>query len=134
MTTQYDPNKYGKLLLDTLPGVIETDDENERALEIVWDLMKKGEENLSPEEDKLMRLLVRLIEDFEEKTYPMGAASPLETLTALVQEHQLKQKDLIELFGTQSIASEVLNGKRGISKTHARRLADRFNVPADLFI
>ena len=134
MTTQYDPNKYGKLLLDTLPGVIETEDENERALEIVWGLMKKGEGNLSPEEDKLIRLLVRLIEDFEEKTYPMGTVSPLATLTALVQEHQLKQKDLIEIFGTQSIASEVLNGKRGISITHARRLADRFNVPADLFI
>ena len=134
MTTQYDPNKYGKLLFDTLPGVIETEDENERALEIVWGLMKKGEENLSPEEDKLMRLLVRLIEDFEETIYPMGTASPLATLTALVQEHKLKQKDLIEIFGTQSIISEVLNGKRGISKTHARKLADRFNVPADLFI
>ncbi len=41
MRTRYDPNKYGKLLFDTLPGVIETEDENERALEIVWGLMKR---------------------------------------------------------------------------------------------
>ena len=37
-------------------------------------------------------------------------------------------------FGSKGIASEVLNGKRGISKTHARALADYFHVPADLFI
>lgn len=135
MTAKYNPRTYGKLLTEALPGVIETEEENERALAIVWELMKKGENNLSPEEDRLFRLLTRLIEDYEDKTYPMGdSATPLDTLKSLISEHDLKQKDLVEVFGTQSVVSEVLNGKRGISKTHARRLADRFHVPGDLFI
>ncbi len=135
MTTNYDPKKYGKLLHDTLPAIIETEEENERALETVWRLMKKGEDKLTPEEDRLMRLLVKLIEDFEEKAYPMGGtASPLDTLRSLVDEHGLKQNDLVDIFGTQSVVSEVLNGKRGISKTHARRLSDRFGLPIEMFI
>lgn len=135
MTAKYNPKTYGELLTRILPSIIETEEENEKALAIIWDLMKKGEDNLSPEEDRLFRLLVRLIEDFEEKAYPMGdTATPLDTLKSLIHEHGLKQKDLVDIFGTQSVVSEVLNGKRGISKTHARRLGDRFCIPADLFI
>lgn len=57
---------------------IETEEENERALEIVNVLMTKGEKNLTAEERQQLRTLVRLIEDFEEKAYPMGEA-PLDS-------------------------------------------------------
>ncbi len=135
MTTQYNPKTYGDLLLQTLPGVIETEEENEKALSIVERLMDKGENNLSPEEDRLFKLLVRLIEDFEDKEYPMGDfATPLDTLKSLIFEHELKQADLVDVFGSQSIVSEVLSGKRGISVNNAKRLAKRFNLPVDLFI
>ena len=134
MTTKYDPDKYGKLLTATLPGVIETEEENERALAAVWELMKKGDDGLSPEEDRLLRLLIRLIEDFEDKAYPMGEAAPLDTLKALILEHELKQSDLIDVFGSQSVVSEVLNGKRKIALNHAKRLSSRFNLPVDLFV
>jgi HTH-type transcriptional regulator/antitoxin HigA len=46
----------------------------------------------------------------------------------------VKQSQLWDVFGSKGIASEVLNGKRGISKTHARALANYFHVPAELFI
>lgn len=135
MSTQYNPKAYGELLIQTLPGVIETEEENEKALAIVERLMDKGENNLSPEEDRLFRLLVRLIEDFEDQAYPMGnLAAPLDTLKSLIFEHELKQTDLVDVFGSQGIVSEVLSGKRGISVNHAKRLATRFNLPIDLFI
>lgn len=135
MTTEYNPKKYGELLVQTLPGVIETEEENERCLAIVEKLMDKGENDLSPEEDRLMRLLVDLIETFEDKAYPMGhIATPLDTLKALVFEHELKQADLVDVFGSQSIVSEVLSGKRKINANHAKRLATRFRLTADLFI
>ncbi len=51
---------------------IETEAENERALEIVSVLMTKGEKNLTAEERQQFRTLVRLIEDLEEQAYPMG--------------------------------------------------------------
>ena len=135
MTTNYDPQAYGRLLVEHLPGVIETEEDNEKALEIVGRLMKKGEGNLSPEEDRLFDLLTTLIEDFEEKAYPMGEKSnPQVALRELMREHELKQTDMIDIFGSQGGVSLVLNGKREISKAQARRLSERFRLPVDIFI
>ncbi len=128
-----DPSRYKRLLSRTMPVVIETEEENDRMLAIVEKLMDKGE-NLSPEEEKLLKLLAKLIEDFEEEYYNPGEASPLEVLQHLMESRELKQTHLWEVFGSKGIASEVLNGKRGISKSHARALANYFHVPADLFI
>ena len=128
-----DPTRYKRLLSQTMPVVIETEAENERMLKVIEKLMDKGE-NLSPEEEKLLRLLTRLVEDFEERFYHPRDATPLEVLQHLMESREIKQTHLWEVFGSKGIASEVLNGKRGISKTHARALAEYFHVPADLFI
>jgi HTH-type transcriptional regulator/antitoxin HigA len=116
-----------------MPVVIETEEENERMLRIIEKLMDKGE-GLSPEEEKLLKLLTRLVEDFEEEYYQPRDATPLEVLHHLMESRETKQTHLWELFGSKGIASEVLNGKRGISKSHAKALAEYFHVPADLFI
>jgi HTH-type transcriptional regulator/antitoxin HigA len=128
-----DVARYRRLLSRTMPVVIETEKENERMLAVVEKLMDKGE-SLSPEEEKLLKLFVRLIEDFEQKYYHPKDAEPLEILRHLMEARGVKQTHLWEIFGSKGIASEVLNGKRGISKTHARALADYFHVAVDLFI
>ena len=116
-----------------MPVVIQTEEENERLLAEVEKLMAKGED-LSPEEDALLRLMATLIQDFEEKFYQPGQATPLEVLRHLMEARDLKQSDLLEVFGSKGIASEVINGKRSISKTHAKALAKFFGVSVDLFI
>jgi HTH-type transcriptional regulator/antitoxin HigA len=128
-----DPTRYKRLLSQTMPVVIESEEENERMLTVVEKLMDKGE-NLSPEEEKLLKLFARLIEDFEHRYYHPREAAPLEVLQHLMDARGVKQNHLWEVFGSKGIASEVLNGKRGISKTQARALASYFHVPADLFI
>lgn len=128
-----DPARYRRLLSRTMPVVIETEEENARMLIAVEKLMKKGE-NLSAEEEKLLKLLVRLVEDFEQRYYRPDEAEPLEVLHHLMEARGIKQSQLWEVFGSKGIASEVLSGKRGISKTHARALANYFHVPADLFV
>lgn len=128
-----DAARYRRLLSRTMPVVIETEEENERMLGVVEKLMAKGE-NLSAEEEKLLKLFVRLIEDFEQKYYHPREAAPIEVLHHLMEARGVKQTHLWEVFGSKGIASEVLNGKRGISKTHARALADYFHVAVDLFI
>ncbi len=128
-----DPSRYKRLLSQTMPMVIETEQENERMLAVVEKLMDKGED-LSPEEEKLLKLFARLIEDFEKRYYHPKEAAPLEVLQHLMEARGVKQTHLWEVFGSKGIASEVLNGKRGISKTQARALAHYFHVPADLFI
>ena len=51
-----------------------------------------------------------------------------------MQEHGLRQRDLLPIFGSRGVASDVVNGKRAISKAQAKKLAPRFHVPADLFL
>jgi HTH-type transcriptional regulator/antitoxin HigA len=128
-----DAARYKRLLAQTMPVVIETEAENERMLAIVEKLMEKGEK-LSPEEEKILKLFARLIEDFEERYYRPEEAEPLEVLLHLMEARGVTQTHLWELFGSKGIASEVLNGKRSVSKTQARALAEFFHVPADLFI
>ena len=47
--------------------------------------------------------------------------------------HGFKQADLVDVFGSKGIASEVLNGKRSFSKTHIQRLSEKFHVSPEVF-
>jgi HTH-type transcriptional regulator / antitoxin HigA len=124
--------EYAELLAVVKPKVIETEEENEYYLAEVSKLMQFGE-NLSPAQEQLLRLLVNLIENFEDHHYQLNPATPLEILTELIRAKGLKQKDLLPVFGSQGIASEVLNGKRSISKTQAKALGEFLKVSPTLF-
>jgi len=78
-------------------------------------------------------VLTVLIEAYEEKHYPIRALSPVKVLTELMAANNLKQKDLAPLFGSESIVSEVLHGKREMNKQHIEKLSQRFNVSPALF-
>lgn len=128
-----NPEKYAKLLARTLPKVITTEDENERMLALVEPLFDKGEK-MTAEELVLLELLTQLIQDFEGKRYELNASTPRSILLELMEARGIKQSDLWELFGSKGTASEVLSGKRSISKAQAKKLAELFNVSVELFI
>lgn len=132
MTIAILDREYAQLLVAVQPKVIETEEENEFYLAEVTKLMQLGE-TISPAQERLLRLLVNLIESFEERHYQLKSASPLEILTELVRDRGLKQKDLLPVFGSQGVASEVLHGKRGISKSQAKALGEFFKVSPSLF-
>ncbi|MGD0696696.1 MAG: transcriptional regulator [Terriglobia bacterium] len=123
---------YSTLLSRFTPKVIRTEEENEKYTEILYDLDRRSK-TLTPAEKELADLLTLLIEDFEEKHYQLPRAKPLEVLRFLMEQHGLKQKDLIDVFGTPSIASEVLSGKRDLNKEHIKRLSGRFQVSPEVF-
>ena len=133
MSNKFNKKKYGDLLVSVLPQAIENDKELVRTEDIIDKLLSKGA-NLSPEEEKLLDLLSDLVEKYEDEHFTMPEISPTETLQFLVKENNIKQKDLLHIFGSSGIASEVINGKRAISKTHAKKLAEHFKVSAELFI
>ena len=131
----YNPEKYGALLAATLPAVIKTDAQHDRILEIIDDLMSKPDNDLSPEEEKLLDLLADIVEQYERRIYPpLAELKPHEILQFLIEENGLKQKELIDVFGAESRVSDAVNGKREISKAQARKLSERFKVSAELFI
>ena len=131
VAAKFDAARYRRLVARAMPVIIETEAENERLLAIVEKMMSR---DLSPEEERLFNLLVKLIEDFEAHHYPMGEVAPYEMLKFLMEQRDLRQKDIVHLFGSSGIASEVINGKRSISKAQAKKLADFFHVSVELFV
>ena len=132
MTLTLNKSEYGSLLADIQPRVITTEEENDRALGIVESLL--AEKNLSPEKEQILRLLVSLIEKFEDEHYQLTASTPHSILLHLMEERGLRQTDLVGLIGSRGVVSEVINGKRTISKSQAKSLGEFFHVDPSLFI
>jgi len=86
-------------------------------------------------EQDYLDLLGTLISDFEVRNEDMEAFElrGVQLVRALLQLHNLKQKDLVPIFKTKSIVSAVLNGKRPLTAHHIDRLADYFHIPHSLF-
>ncbi len=125
-------SEYASLLKSTLPAVIRSEAENERYIVLLEELDRKGI-HMTAAERRMAELLTLLVEDFEEKHYALKAASPVDVLGELMSANDLKQKDLLDVFGTPSIVSEVLAGKRKLTTEHIRRLSRRFRVSPEVF-
>ena len=133
MTITFDDKTYSQLLAEIAPQVIETEAEYERLLKVAEFLTFK--KNLTPEERILDKLLVKLIEDYEEENYPMDESTPHEILLHIMESSGIRQADLVHILGSSSgVVSEVVNGKRSISKAQAKALGEYFKVSPSLFI
>jgi HTH-type transcriptional regulator / antitoxin HigA len=123
---------YNRLLTKVAPKVIRSEKENEAYTRTLYELDQRGGK-LTRAEKELAELLTLLIEDFESKRYELPRAKPVEVLRFLMDQHSLKQKDLVDVLGARSIVSEVLSGKRKLNKQHIERLSQRFRVSPDVF-
>ena len=113
------------------PRTITSEAQNDHYTEVLYNLERRG--HLSAAEDKYAELLTVLIEAYEEKHYPIRALSPVKVLMELMAANNLKQKDLAPLFGSESIVSEGLHGKRELNKQHIEKLSQRFSVSPAVF-
>ena len=123
--------EYSSLLTKVPPKIIRTEKENEAYTEVLYDLDQR--KKVTPAERELAKLLTLLIEDFEQRRYQLPHSRPLDVLRFLMDQHGLRQKDLVSVFGTPSIVSEVLSGKRELNKEHIKRLSDQFHVSPEVF-
>jgi HTH-type transcriptional regulator / antitoxin HigA len=111
--------------------VILTEEENERLIAELEQLDERDDE-LSPEEREYSELL-SVGRRLRGRNYALEGSTSDSRLRSLMEEHGLRQRDLLDVFGSRGVASEVVSGKREISKAQARKLAELFHVPADLF-
>jgi len=125
--------KYAELLSSTLPRIIENETELGQVSESIQPLLDKGTRR-TPEEEALCRLLLRLIDDYQQSHPVIPKLKPRKALEALLEARSLRQADLLPIFGSRSRVSDAVNGKREISKAQARKLAEFFSVSPDLFI
>ncbi|HEY6333111.1 MAG TPA: transcriptional regulator [Blastocatellia bacterium] len=128
-----NPAEYGRLLVKALPTVPKDAKTYRRLKAIASALMDKAE--LTPEERALLELTVALVSEYENQLYDnMDKPKPYEMLAFLMEEHGLRQRDLLDIFPTRSLISEVLSGKRLITKDQAVALARRFGTKQSLFL
>jgi HTH-type transcriptional regulator / antitoxin HigA len=131
-------DRYGNLLAEYQPRIIKTEEENERFLAIVEDLMHRSK--LSPEENALLDLIVKLIEDFESEHYHLDISTPrwsttnrrLSRLLHLMEARDLTANDLILLLGDRTHL--ILSGDAEISLEDAIVLGSFFHVKPELFL
>ncbi len=133
-STTLDPVYYAQLLKEALPRVVHTEKENERLLTEVEKLLSKGEGNLSPEEEELLELLTQLVESFERHAYPRKKASPAELVSFLLEQRGLTPCHLWPVLGSKSRVSDLVNGRREVSKEQAKKLGEFFHVSPAAFI
>lgn len=125
---------YKQLIAETPPKVIRNKEENRFYLDKVTEMTLRYE-SLTDAERDLYETLKVLIADFEAHAYPIAPAPPIEVIKELMNANGLKQKDLVGIFPTESIVSEVLAGTRPLRIEHVSKLSERFNVsPAVFFV
>ena len=125
--------EYGQLLAEVQPKVIGTEGEFRQAI-LTLETLTFADRELSPAESALRELLKKLVLDYDERTHPLPKIEPRKLLKRLLEQRELKQKDLIPVLGASGTVSDVLSGKRSISKAQAKRLARFFRVSAEYFI
>jgi HTH-type transcriptional regulator/antitoxin HigA len=130
--TKIDKATYAELLGRIQPRPIRSEAENERAVALLDDLDQRDKP--TPEEALLAELLTILVEDFESKHYSLQPSTPREHLLTLMEERGLRHKDVWPVLGNKGSTSAVLHGNRAISKAQAKRLAEFFRVPVELFL
>jgi HTH-type transcriptional regulator/antitoxin HigA len=107
----------------------------DEAIALLGNLAIRGEDDLDLGERDYLDALTQFVGTYEEKHLraELGRMKPLQALKFLMRENGMKAIDLGKLLGNRSLASQILNGKRGLSKTHIRLLCNRFKVEPGLF-
>ncbi|WP_038020460.1 type II toxin-antitoxin system HigA family antitoxin [Synechococcus sp. PCC 7335] len=122
---------YQELLVAFHPKVIKSKSGLDATVEVVESLMNK--EELTTDEKDYKELLIMLIDDYEEKKFSISDIYGVELLKGLMKERGLRQKDLVHIFKTKSVVSEILSGQRELTPQYTRRLAEYFNIPDSAF-
>lgn len=88
---------------------------------------------MTPDKQDYLNVLGVLIHEYEEKNVPIPDLKGVELLKALIEEFNFKQKDLVSVFKTESIVSEVLNVQRKFTVEHIEKLAAFFKINPSVF-
>jgi len=84
----------------------------------------------------VMEIIGEQLERYDDEHQPpIGSGlSDVERVKYLMETHALRQKDLIDVFGSQGNVSRFLNGQRPLGRNHIVKLKQKFGVSADMFL
>jgi len=116
------------------PRAIHTEQEHRHWRRVLDNMMAKPEAEITAAEARYAETVALLIEAYERRRYPLLQASPAEVLAELMAAHHLKQKELVDIFGSEAAASYAVQGKRNLTVNQIRRLAAKFHVSPAVFV
>lgn len=112
---------------------VHTEEDYARANAVIDALLNEIGDNEDHPLADVLDYLADQVKAYEDKRFSIPKAEPREVLQFLMEQHDLHQEDLNDC-APQSRISEILAGKRTISKATAKRFANRFNAPVELFL
>jgi HTH-type transcriptional regulator/antitoxin HigA len=126
------PNAYYKLVHAFPLRPIRSSEELNEAVAVLDALIDRAP--LLAEERDYMRVLGRLVKEYEEKTMPMRPSTDAEMLQFLMETNNLNQSQMAAAMSIPaSTVSEILKGRRFLTRTHIGRLTARFRISSEAF-
>lgn len=83
----------------------------------------------TPEYDEVEVLSI-LIEDYEDKMFPIEHPNPIDAIKFRMEQLGLEQKDMTRYFGYRSRVSEIFSGKRKLNLNMIRKIHRDLGIPA----
>jgi HTH-type transcriptional regulator/antitoxin HigA len=123
------PAKY--LVKEEAPKIVSSPQQHQAYISRLVDLQRKA--HRTAEETETAKLLVVLIADYEAKHFIVEKASGVEVLKELMDANGLRQKDLADDLGGESIVSLILKEKRQLNRQQMEKLSQRFHVSPAVF-
>ncbi len=81
-----------------------------------------------------LELLVLLVNNYEDKHYPVPPADPVEAIKYRMEELGLANKDLEPMLGDKATVSRILNRKRDLTADMMRKLHRQLGIPAEVLL
>jgi HTH-type transcriptional regulator/antitoxin HigA len=132
MSRSADLDEYLALVRAFPLAHIRDDAHLDAAVAVVDRLLDKDDR--SPAEEMYLDALTDLVETYEEAHGAIPARRGVDAPHFLMEANDLRQVDLVPVLGRKSLVSEVLGGKRPLTLTHIKKLADYFRVSPAVFI
>lgn len=114
---------------------IRTEEDYDRAAAVVDQLAIQPEGSLSPEDQDRLEIFTELIAAYDAAHHRIDTSSltPIDLLKHLMEQRDMSASDLGRLLGNRQTGSELLSGRRQLSKAHIRKLSEFFHLSPEAF-
>ena len=127
-----DKVEYGRLLAERLPHKVESDADYDLLADEVEQIT--FDEAATPELRAYADLATELLAAYDRRPKDTpDEPNAADVLELLLEGRGLRQVDLVPIVGSSAYVSQILRGKRGISRTMAKKLGEFFEVDSSLF-
>lgn len=111
--------------------ILKTEEEYFQALDRLEEIFQAKPGTPEGDEAELLSLVIR---KYDEANFPLPETDPIEAIEFMMEQQDIKPKDLVGIIGDKTLVSKVLNRKRKLTIDMIRRLNEKLNLPFDVLL